>query len=213
MCSPTQMSPSWAGLSLTSRRTAVMTAERSSSGVVSCSGKRGHRGPPPAMHGVPGTPAPPSHPRHSGHSSGAEPPPRQTPDRSCPRSPTRRPAQGPHLEAAAAPSANGGAPPVHYHHVVGRHRLSAAPARRGLRRRLPTRTGPARQVPEHYLQPTHRATVWGRPPTCGYSAGANSPPAAQAQSRTLPRPLNTAHSPAPQGPACRLSQPTRGLCA
>lgn len=167
VCSPTQISPSWAGLSLTSRRTAVMTAERSSSGVVSCSGRRGHGDPPPAVHGVPGTPAPPPHREtQSGHSSGAEPPPTprdQTPAGSGPPSPTRARTQGPHLEAAAAPSANGRAPPVHHHHVLGRHPRGTTQARRCLRRRLPLRMRVARQVAQHHLQPPHRATRPSRP--------------------------------------------------
>lgn len=73
--------------------------------------------------------------------------------------PARRPlrsalAPGPHLEAAAARSADGCAAAVHHHHVRRRSRREAAEARLGLQRRA--RAGPTAQVAQHHLQPPHR---------------------------------------------------------
>lgn len=65
-----------------------------------------------------------------------------------------RPPEGPHLEAAAAGAADGGAPSVHHHHVGGRGLREARRAGRGLQRGA--RLGPAGQVAQHYLQPMHR---------------------------------------------------------
>lgn len=192
-----------------------MTAERSSSGVVSCSGRRGHGDPPPAVHGVPGTPASPPHPRDTAVTARARSHLRRRGARPQPAQARRLPpgagTQGPHLEAAAAPSANGRAPPVHHHHVLGRHPRGAAQARRGLRLRHPPRMGVARQVAQHHLQPPHRATRPSRPSpqhSAGNSVDANRPPPAQARNPLCPDTLTLLRAP-PPSLAHLPPQPTR----
>lgn len=112
-----------------------------------------------------------------------------------------RPDPGPHLEAAAAPSADGRAPPVHHHHVLGRRARRAAPARRGLRRRLRIRVGPAVQVAQHHLQSPHRAARPDRPLHPARYRGPQPKDRRQRnRERNLcPLSLNTAHCPPPCG--------------
>jgi hypothetical protein len=137
--SPTEMSPSCSGFSFTSWRTAVNTADRSSSGVVSCRAKRSS-GEPSSRIPARGL---------CGH---------RTPDGRIPSALAAfcspRPPEGPHLEAATAGAANGSAPSVHHHHVGGRGLQEASGAGRSLQRGA--RLGPAGQVTQHYLQPMHR---------------------------------------------------------
>lgn len=138
--------------------------------------------------------------RPGGHSSRAEPPPTRG-ARPQPAPARRLPAGartlGPHLEAAAAPSADGRAPPVHHHHVVGRYPRSAAQAPRGLRRRRPVRGGLAAQVAQHHLQPPHLASRPRsplRPPGTAQTLTDRRRAGAEA---TLPGRPSPAHSPAP----------------
>lgn len=148
-----------------------MTAERSSSGVVSCSGKRAAGGdaqgsqnpssPSPTPERQSGPTRARSHHRRRGLlNRGA----RRQPAPGRHLTPGAR-AQGPHLEAAAARPANGRAPPVHHHYILRRLPRSAAPTRRGPRRRLRARSGLAVQVTQHHLQPPHRVARQGKAPT------------------------------------------------
>lgn len=108
-----------------------------------------------------------------------------------------RPEPGPHLEAAAAPSADGRAPPVHHDHVLGRCARRAAPAPRGLQRRLRARVRPAVQVAQHHLQSPHRAVRPHRPLHPARYQGPEPRDSGQRNRDTGPLPSKPKHRPLP----------------
>lgn len=131
--SPTQISPSASGRRRTSCRTAVMTADSSSSGVVSYK----HTGLTAAS--VDNRPAIASPPRLAGSEREV-----------IPNAAHRAGRSPPYLEASSLGPADGRPPSVHHHHIFGAGGRGAASARNG------PHGARARQVPQHRPHPPRR---------------------------------------------------------